>query len=119
MERKLERLKKANELIKVIKVNGRKFFESDNGHNTRLYINDKGNIYYVDNYTGKHICIRGKWIHSSDFSHGGGLNEFIRSLVRYVRAGRMVDKEWLGQHWGYGEEIHAVRDKAEQIGFAG
>ena len=100
MSDKLERLVSANELLETVKSCGRKFFENKHGYDTRLEINDKGNIYYIDDYTGSRICIRGDCIRSRGFSHGGGLNSFIRILANYVRGKTHFNAEYLGCNWG-------------------
>lgn len=115
---KQERLEKANQLLDCVKSCGRRFFETSGNkkYNAKFFINDKGNVYFIDDYTGAEICIRGDRIRKQGFSHGGGLNDFITLLGQYVKKGGFLIRHDFGHYWGYGDDIEIVRAKALELG---
>jgi hypothetical protein len=123
---KSERLKHANELIKIIGSHGRRFFwNKENDRYARLELR-RGMVYFIDDYTEKAVfthktAIASRW---KGFSHGGTLRSLIEDMRDYVIHGTkiarwkivipQIDANGLeGNIWGYDpHEAQATRDKA-------
>lgn len=126
---KTERLKKANELIKIIASCGREFFkvvitiDNDIPIKTRIsqfkIINNR--LYFWDKWSAKDLPCwksRDNWRYQSHiwcrFSEGGTLKDLIKDLATYITTGEKLSNhfktmpEWYGSGadncWGYSTE---------------
>lgn len=120
-----ERLKAANELLVVIASCGRRFFYSSRFDRTATMERDeRGRIWFHDEYTGKriHTHYRGEW---RGFTNGGTLQALVIALRDFIVCGRTVNarqfgpwSDWLcgGDLWGYGADMEQVRSAARRLG---
>lgn len=105
-----ERLEEANGLIKIISDYGRRFFyNQQRGSVARFCTNARGQIYFVDDYSGKaiYVAYKGRW---QGFTHGGTLRNLVEALSYYIRTGHRLSIDWIGPErrritdgniWGY------------------
>lgn len=126
---KNNRLKVANEFIKIIASCGRKFFYND-GDLAYLYFNEKGRLIYVDEYTKAHIQTQKSGFcpypfdKKSKFSHGGTLAMLVENLRNYIIKGEKLWAEYFQpvlpngfkNYWGYGDDILIIKNKGLEIG---
>lgn len=129
----IDRLKAANEFIKVIASCGRKFF-SENADNfnkvdapfvASMEVDKHGKVWFIDSYTKKRIYThyRYDW---KGFSNGGTLKSLVCNLRDFIKRGDTLRKEYfqpeMGEGfrnpWGYGEDILKVKDAAVSLGIA-
>lgn len=114
MSTKAERAAHANQLIKAISNHGRRFFWFDREQRTAsMEVNERGRVYFVDDYTGKRIDThyRGCW---RGFSHGGTLRDLVEKLRDYIRDEIKIPIFYIAPNrgaidgnfdmWGYGED---------------
>lgn len=105
-----ERVGEANALIKVISDYGRRFFyNKERGSVSRFVTNARGQVFFVDHYTGKPIYVakEGAW---DGFTNGGTLKSLVQALANYIRTGHRLSIDWIGPGrlraedgniWGY------------------
>ncbi len=118
---KYNRLKKANELIKVISNCGRRFFYY-NGNVGFLKLDNRNRVWFVDEYTKREIYTHynGRW---KRFSHGGTLKVFIVALKNYIIFEKQITgilgpwPDWYsnGDPWEYKNDMLIVRDAAKRL----
>jgi hypothetical protein len=120
---KHQRAEHVNQVIKIIAGHGRRFFYSQSvDRYASMEVDQRGMVWYIDNYTGKRIFTHetvwgGKW---RGFSHGGTLKDLIKKFRDYIRTGEPLHPGYLGPErfndtnvWGYDEEgMRAVREHA-------
>ncbi len=116
---KAERLEHANAVIAAMARHGRRFFYCERYDRTSHFvIDDRGQLRFVDNYSGKAVLLvkGGKW---RGFSNGGTCRAMVENLGNYVRTGKKCGNHWGpwpewvcdGDLWGYGHEAsQAVRN---------
>lgn len=135
---KQERLEIANEMIRVIASCGRNFFSMQEYHRNSqsgltqeelariscLELDGRGRVWLINKYTTKRIYThyKGAW---RGFSDGGTLRGVIIQLREYVNHGKLLTEgvfgpwpDWYcrGDLWGYGEDMHLVREGAKRLG---
>lgn len=121
---KKERLKNANELIKVLSTCGRKFFQHK-GFTSYMEVSAQGHVYFHDYYTKKRIYTHytRQW---SGFTSGGTLRTLIECLRDYITRGEQMHRDYFipkepgefGNPWGYGKDISIVGEAAVRLGIA-
>ncbi|MDE1188235.1 MAG: hypothetical protein PW844_17360 [Pantoea sp.] len=132
MATKQERLEHANQLIQIIAAHGRRFFFSDcTGKTAQLLIDQRGRVWFLDEYSGKLIFTHkttwtNKW---RGFTHGGTLRYFVEMMRDYIVKGEQIHPYYLGPErrnitdgniWGYTDEaIKAVREQAALLPIIG
>lgn len=108
-ELKRQRVQHANDLIKGIASYGRKFFES-NGIVAHMEIDERGKVWFVDDYTRERIYThyKGHWRH---FTHGGTLRNLIEEIRDYISKGEPLHPGYIAPSnfgsqniWGYAED---------------
>lgn len=121
---KEERLKAVNEMLEVIASCGRKFF-ADKGQTSRMEVDTRGRVWFVDSYSGKRIythCPFSKW---RGFTNGGTLKSLICHFRDFIVKSKPVPlgcfgpwPEWYcdGDLWGYGDDMEGVRKAAIWLG---
>ncbi len=126
-QRKEQRLTDVNFLIKIISSYGRRFFyDPKSGRIARMVLDERGRLWFVDDYSDKHIYIAKGGFSSRwrGFSHGGTLRSLIEHLRDYIIHGTPINPGYLGMpytyqegnHWGYTEDsINAVRSEALKL----
>lgn len=118
------RVAHANQLTTTISQHGRRFFYSPGKDRTAcMELDDRGRVWFVDDYTGKrvythHTGFTSRW---RGFSHGGTLRALVEAMRDYIVTGQQIPL-WriatasplsAGDIWGYGHEAAAlVRDTA-------
>ncbi|MGE8063832.1 hypothetical protein [Pseudomonas sp. NPDC089569] len=123
---KQDRLKAANEFIKVIAGCGHKFFlHEDSGVIARLDLDPEGKVWITDEYTLRRVNTHknNDW---PGFNHGGGLRAFIQSLRDFIVSGRKIRGQYFtptgpgelkNNHWGYEDaELLVVREAGIRLG---
>lgn len=123
---KAARVIEANKLIKIISSYGRRFFYSERDDRVaHMTIDQRGHIYFHDDYNGKAIytAYTGRW---SGFSHGGTLKELVCAMADYIRTGEQIHIDWIGPEriritdgniWGYApDEMAKCRADALSCG---
>ncbi|MNS79847.1 hypothetical protein D3C72_1135100 [compost metagenome] len=128
VEVKRARLAEAHRVIDAIAAVGRRFFYHERDDRTaRMEVDDRGRVWWIDEYRGDRIYaseVGAEWRH---FSNGGTLKAIAEELVVYVKTGKPVRRghfgpwpEWLagpgGDRWGYGAEaMDAVRAAVSEL----
>ncbi len=122
---KQERLKKANDFIKLIASTGRKFFNYEgNGGSIGRFELRSGRTYFIDGYTNKSIYAYENHYFGNSFTEGGTMQALILDIAEFIRTGEATNaKNGYGgiycDHWGYpDEDMKKVREKAIEIGFS-
>jgi hypothetical protein len=111
----VERTQMANEFIAAIAGCGRKFF-SHNGEVSRLELDARGRVWFIDKYSQKRIYThyRYDW---RGFTEGGTLRSLVSRLRDFIKTGKQVPRRafWHdpsphpdGDYWGYGPEDMAI-----------
>lgn len=125
MTEKQERAEQVNQVIRTIADCGRRFFYTKSKDNyAYMEVDHRGRIWFVDDYNQKRIYTHysGRWYW---FSHGGTLQQLIKSFRDYIGKGEQLHPntfgpwpEWVceGDLWGYGADMQQVRDKAQSLG---
>lgn len=124
---KQQRVEHANHLIRTISRHGRRFFYNKSHDRTaHIELNERGRVYWVDDYSGKRIythatAITSRW---RGFSHGGTLRSLAENMRDYIVHGKQIPR-WViapersftdGDIWGYGPEAApAVRAAAFEL----
>ena len=115
---RFERLKQANEFIKIISDHGRRFFRFNSNIAKLKLINNR--VWFVDDFTEKMIYTHynGRW---KKFSHGGTLKQFIINLKNYImfnKQFKMLYKypSWYPDPWAYGKDKKIIVDAGKQLG---
>ena len=123
MSEKRERMKKANELIRVIAYCGRGFFHHK-GLVSKFVIDKHGHIWFVDAGTEKQIYTHytnGRW---RGFSEGGTLRDVVIRLRYFIQTGNPAGNTfgpwptWYsdGDPWGYANDMQKVYKAAVSLG---
>lgn len=120
-----QRLKSANEFIRVIASCGRNFLSSNSDLKNKsdhpfvcfLELDDRGRVWFTDRYNKKRIYTHypGRW---RGFSEGGTLKMIIEQLRDFVKKSSTMRAEGFSNHWGYGEDILIVKNAAIALGIA-
>ena len=120
-----ERQKRAaviNKLIKAIGGCGRRFFFSKRfDRYARIEVDQRGRVWFIDDYTEKRIYTHYHYW-KRGFSHGGTMKDLVNAFRDYITKGVHVPAgmlgpwpHWLayGDLWGYGDNaMQEVRDAA-------
>lgn len=112
----------ANAILVVIAYHGRRFF-LHNGLVSRLELDERGRVWFIDAYTQKRIYTHtnGRW---RGFTEGGTLRSLIRELSSYITHGLKLSQgkfgpwpSWIcdGDLWGYGADMQIVRQVAHAL----
>lgn len=123
---KQDRLKAANEFIRVIAGCGRKFFlHKDSGVIARLDLDPEGKVWITDEYTRRRINTHSDkdW---HGFNHGGGLRNFIQAVRDFIVSGHTIRAQYFSptptgelknNHWGYEDDaLTTVREAGIRLG---
>jgi len=124
-----QRLEQANALIEAIANCGRRFFHYPEQHGiSRITMDERGRLWFVDGYTGKRIYLH-FYLHyrywRRGFSEGGTLRAVMIRLEDYIMEGTLLPRSIFGPWpeslcggdlWGYGEDMQIVREKAQELG---
>ena len=124
---RIERMVKANDLIRAIADRGRRFFYSPTGYGYAYFrLNEKQRLYFHDDGTGEFLSCHVAWMNKRLFSHGGTMNGLVRALSKYVMFGTYLSRGYLGPWhswvgggdlWDYGEEaMGEIRQIALDLG---
>lgn len=121
---KRSRAARVNEAIQIISNHGRRFFyNSEHDRVAHIQVDDRGTVWFVDDYTGQRINTH-KAPYSrvwKNFSHGGTLRALVEAFRDYILTGEAVSLHLLGPEtswtngnvWGYEPSaIEAVRQQA-------
>jgi len=121
---KIQRVEKANKLIKIISLYGRRFFWNKNDNAISFFKIKKGRVYFVDHYSKKEIYLHYRYW-SKGFSNGGTLRSLIDALKDWIIGKRANPPLRLlgpwpkslcnGDLWGYGSEMKKVRAKGDLL----
>lgn len=122
-----QRLKQANEFIKVIAGCGRRFFHYK-GFVSSFELSSDGKVYFTDYYTKKAIdthasACADEW---DGFTSGGTLQRLVEDMRDYIKRGQLLRlryfrADWgdgFRNPWGYGEELEIVHKAASNLGVA-
>lgn len=124
MNTKQDRLNHANQLVQVIAKHGRRFFYSAEKNRTAEFkLDERGRVWFVDDYTGKTIFTHQCGLHSRwrGFTHGGTLRALVEAIRDYIMHGEKLSIGWLGPErsftngniWGYEpDQMAACRAEA-------
>lgn len=118
-QEEMERNQRANEFITAIASCGRRFF-SHNGEVSRLELDGRGRVWFIDKYSQKRIYThyRYNW---RGFTEGGTLRSLVSQLRDFIKTGKQVSRRafWhdpaihpSGDYWGYGPDDMAVVQRA-------
>lgn len=119
------RAARVNEAIQIISNHGRRFFyNSEHDRVAHIQVDDRGTVWFVDDYTGQRINTH-KAPHSrvwKNFSHGGTLRALVEAFRDYILTGEAVSPHLLGPEtswtngnvWGY--EPQAMKNVRQQAG---
>lgn len=119
-----KRLEQINQMIKEIADCGRHFFLGKNGY-AKMEVDQRGRVWFIDDYTAKRIYThhKGRW--SGFFSHGGTLKALVECFRDYISKGKKIPCRIFGPFhstlcngdlWGYGDDMQHIREKAVAIG---
>jgi len=117
---KQDRLKSANEFIKVIASCGRRFFKHKS-FVSYLELSDHGRVFFIDYYTKKRIYthIDCRW---DGFTGGGTLQSLIERLRDFIVKGYYLPAEYFHVNydhiWGYGSDIFVIKEAAIRLHIA-
>lgn len=99
----------ANYVIQVISERGRRFFYSHiYGRAARFFVDDVGQVWYVDDHTGMQLYpLEKKAWHG--FSHGSTLKALVHELAQYIQTGEPLHIDWFpverdAELWAYTEK---------------
>lgn len=116
------RLEKANDFIDRIATCGRKFLSNGLvvGH---FQFDDRGRLWYVDQYANWIWCHGTGPQFSRKFQDGGTMRTIVWRLSRYILNGWQLEYKHLyfpkwasdGDVWDYGEDMEKVRQKAKDL----
>jgi len=120
-----DRLRNANEFIRVIANCGRRFFEHK-GFVSTLELSPTGRVFFIDYYTKKRIYTHRKYVRWAGFTSGGTMKSLVESMRDYITKGTQMRATYFqpemgngfSNPWGYGEDILKVRDAAVKLGLA-
>ncbi|WP_263147774.1 hypothetical protein [Pseudomonas sp. RIT-PI-AD] len=115
---KRQRAEHVNQAIRIIANHGNRFFFNDKHQRyARVEVDDRGRVWFVDDYSNKRIYTHpttwgGRW---KGFSHGGTLRSLVELFRDYIRTGVPLTPSWLGlNRWGGGEYDQPVMDAVRQ-----
>lgn len=121
---KIRRSWDCNEAIRIIGSHGHRFFySSEFDRFARFNIDDRGRVWFIDNYSGTPIYTHynGRWRH---FNNGGTLKALVIKMRDYITKGQKLSRGYIGPEtswtdgnvWGYSEEeMRIVREKAGDL----
>lgn len=122
---KQKRIEAVNEMLRAIADCGRRFFYCEtHDRYASMEVDQRGKVWYVDDYTGKRIYTHYKYDWRG-FSHGGTMRGLIIAFREYITRGQFIhpkafgpwpDHICVGDPWGYGEDMHLVRNIANRLG---
>lgn len=125
MSEKEKRAEEVNEVIRSIADCGRRFFYcKQHDRYAEMQIDERGKIWFVDDYTGKRVYTHFTQWSWSGFSHGGTLRDLIISFRNYISKGIPVplyqfgpwpDHYCNGDLWGYGDDMEKVRETVKKL----
>ena len=111
-----ERVKHANDLIRVISDHGRRFFFNQTSNRVaRIEMDNNGKLFWIDDYRGTRVYmdkVGGYETAWRGFSHGGTLKDLARKMRHYIRTGEQIHVAYIcmsnmaedSDVWGYGKE---------------
>lgn len=111
-------------MLEAIASCGRRFFR-DKGRVSRLELDNKGRVWYIDSYTEKRIHTHHPWCKWRGFTGGGTMKDLIKALRNFVTKGTKLHPkafgpwpQWYcgGDLWGYGDDMEKVRNSARHLG---
>lgn len=116
-EKRHERIKHANELIRVISQHGRRFFWNATAQRVaRMELDERGKVWWIDDYRATRVCTEkiGGYEHRwQGFSHGGTLKQLAQMIRDYVKTGEQIALGWIAMDcWGYDDEATAATIEA-------
>lgn len=124
---KQQRAEQVNQAIKIIGSHGRRFFyNKDHNRFARMEVDERGKVWFIDDYSGKRIYTHktgfgSRW---KGFTHGGTLRSLVEEFRIYISRGLKVWPGVLGPErlsdgsniWGYPEDdMQAVRKAASAL----
>jgi len=119
-----ERLDAANQFIRAMGETGRCFFYSDDNGFASLDIDERGRVWFTDDYSQKRIYTHynGRW---KGFTGGGTLKTLVECLRDFIKHGKFIRSEYFDcnengeHHWGYDPDaMVVVKAAAIDLGFA-
>lgn len=108
-----QRLENVNRFIVEIGQRGRRFFYNQKfDRYAQLKIDDRGRVWFRDDYTDQWIYTHLRNRNWRGFSHGGTLRSLIELLSDHVKKGRQLNPRYFdlrphscsGHPWGYPHE---------------
>lgn len=114
---KRQRCDQVNQAIRIIAAHGRRFFYCQSVDAfASMEVDDKGRIWFVDDYSHKRIYThRPSYARWRGFSHGGTLRNLVERFRDFIRTGKPVHPGYLGQEredgsniWGYEPDAMAI-----------
>lgn len=115
-----ERIEAANNFIRIIASNGRKFFafhHPDGIEIARFRRSESGHIWFLNEWKRNWIYVSkyGSW---RGFHHGGTLHSLVAALVEFIRSGKQLRPEWFdAKHWAYYDEaMNIVVTEGQALG---
>lgn len=125
MDKREERVKAVNKIIKEIANRGRNFFFTKDKGQSYFYLdgNKRKRLWFWDNYTGKVNPYASNYHGENKISEGGTLWALIHDFREYILTGGYTNgNNGYGglycPHWGYPEEdMKAIIEVAKDVGF--
>lgn len=117
-----QRLREANELLRVISSCGHRIFYSKYTGQTAKLVIRSGKVWIIDENTQTLVFVHytGRW---KFFSHGNGVRRFVEMLREYVKHGtRLSPLFFWPQHddgisfWRYGDDAEKIINTALAMG---
>lgn len=121
---KQQRADLVNKVVQVIASHGLRFFcDKESGRVARVEVDERGKVWWIDDYTGKRVYTHRAGFSSrwKGFSHGGTLRSLVEAFRDYICTGRPLHPGYLGPEgswtdgniWGYPpEDMQRVREEA-------
>lgn len=121
-EEQLQRLANVNEFIEIIASMGRRFFNYSPSDGVErcawMYLDSHGHVYFVDDYSGKHIYTHysGRW---KGFTNGGTLKSLVELFRDHIKRDDKLNSRYFEPRcpWGYPEDCFPkLRSAAIRLG---
>ncbi|WP_428398213.1 hypothetical protein [Marinobacter salarius] len=122
-----KRLENVNQFIREIGSHGRQFFyNSKHDRYARMEMDDRGRVWFVDDYSEKRIYTHLRNRNWRGFSHGGTLRSLVELFCDHIKKGTQLRYGYFsvnpnlycsGHPWGYGHEDYPkLREAGIQLG---
>ena len=122
-----KRLENVNQFIREIGSCGRRFFyNAKSDRYARMEMDDRGRVWFVDDFTQERIYTHFRYRPWPGFSNGGTLKRLVEVFRDHVKKGSQLNSRYFdinpslycsGHPWGYPHEICAeLSDKAVHLG---